>query len=94
MSIDGTANLHEADVVAQISKNKEAFTAVRQNMESKHWGKVVLMHDGAVVAIYNDDGDAYAIGCEKFGLGHFSIHRVGQQPVDFGIHSIMLQPRE
>lgn len=87
-----SVELHGADVVAELRKNKQAFNEIRQDMEGKHWGKTVLMHDGAVVAVYNDHGDAYMIGCEKFGLGKFSLHRVGQQPVDLGFHSILLNP--
>ena len=45
-------------------------------------------HDGAVAAIYNDGWDAYTIGCEKFGPGHFSLYQVGQRAIDFGIHSM------
>lgn len=85
-----SVELHGADVVAELKKNKEAFNDIREKVEGEHWGKTVLMHDGAVVAIYNDHDDAYMIGCEKFGLGKFSLHRVGQQPVDLGFHSILL----
>ena len=86
--------LHAADVVAELKKNKEAFNEIREQIEGEHWGKTVLMHDGAVVALYNDHDDAYMIGCEKFGLGKFSLHRVGQQPVDLGFHSILLSAKD
>ena len=88
-----TVEPHEPHVVAEIDKNQHAFDEIRQDMEGEHWGKTVLMHDGAVVAIYNDHGDAYTIGREKFGLGGFSLHLVGQQPVDLGFHAISLIPR-
>ena len=89
-----TVELHEPHVVAEINKNQKAFDKVKEKMEGEHWGKTVLMHDGAVAAIYNDHGDAYTIGCEKFGLGKFSLHLVGRQPVDLGFHAISLIPRE
>ena len=89
-----TVELHEAHVVAEINKNQKAFDEVREKMEGEHWGKTVLMHDGSVAAIYNDRGDAYTIGCEKFSLGGFSLHLVGQQPVDLGFHAISLSPRD
>ena len=79
---------HPPEVMAELRKNQEAYDAVRERMEAEHRGRVVLLHDGTVVAIYNDRGDAYAIGCEKFGLGHFSLHWVGQRPIDLGIHSM------
>lgn len=86
------ADLHPPDIVAELEKNKAAYDAVKDEMEAQHWGRVVLLHDGAVEAIYNDMGDAYDIGCEKFGLGHFSIYRVGQRPVEIGIHGMFLDP--
>ena len=51
-----TEGLHEPHILAEINKNQEAFDKVREAMEGGHWSKTVLMHDGAVVAIYNDHG--------------------------------------
>ena len=84
--------MHPPEVIAELKKNQEAYDAVKDGMESGHWGRTVLLHDGTVVAIYNDEGDAYAIGCEKFGLGCFSLHRVGERPVDLGFHAVSLRP--
>ena len=83
--------MHPPEVIAELKKNQDAYEAVRAAMETEHWGRTVLLHDGAVVAVYNDEGDAYSIGCEKFGLGKFSLHRVGQQPVDLGYQSLSLR---
>ena len=63
-------------------------TKYRQRMEREHFGRVALMHDGRIVEVYNDMGDAYSIGCEKFGLGNFSMKRIGQHPAHLGILSI------
>ena len=59
-------------------------------MEAEHWDRTVLLSDGEVVDVYNDEGDAYKIGCERFGPGRFSLHRVGERPVDLGIHAAAL----
>lgn len=83
--------MHPPEVLAELEKNEEAYEEVRNQMEAEHWGRTVLLHDGAVVAIYNDEGDAYAIGREKFGLGRFSLHQVGRQPIDLGFHALFLQ---
>ncbi len=56
----------------------------RQAMEREHFGRVALMHQGEVVGVYNDMGDAYSIGCEKYGLGNFSMKRIGQRPARLG----------
>ena len=82
--------MHSPEVIAELEKNQEAYDGVKDAMEAKHWGRVVLLSNGEVVAVYNDEGDAYDIGCEKFGLGRFSLHRVGERPVDLGIHAAVL----
>ena len=83
---EGTgAVMHPPKVIAELNKNRAAFDLVKGQMEAEHWGKTVLLHDGNVVAIYNDEGDAYDIGCEKFGEGRFSIHLAGERPVKPGI---------
>ena len=50
------------------------------------------MHDGEFVNAYNDESDAYSIACDKFGLGNFSLHRVGQKPVDLGFAAFGILP--
>ncbi len=82
--------LHDADVIAEMDKNWEAFKKIEKSMEMEHRGKTLLMRNGEVVDIFNDIGDAYKIGCEKFGLGRFSLQVVGQRPVDLGSHAISL----
>ena len=82
--------MHPPEVIAELKKNEEAYNLVKEQMETEHWGRTVLLHDGAVVAIYNDKGDAYDIGREKFGLGCFSLHSVGSRPIDLGFHALPL----
>ena len=85
--------MHPPEVLAAQKKNLEAYNSVKKDMEERHWGKTVLLHDGKVIAIYNDGGDAYSIACEKFVPGYFSLQRVGARPVDLGIHSAPLAAR-
>ena len=80
----------------QLERNWDAFKASRGELEEDHQGRTVLMHDGEIVAIYNDSGDAYEIGCEKFGLGNFSVETIGSQPKSLGFFTayIPAQPAE
>ncbi|MYH97241.1 MAG: hypothetical protein F4129_12135 [Acidimicrobiia bacterium] len=69
----------------QAQANYEVYVARHQEeMEREHRGKIVLMHEGEIVGIYNDDGDAYEIGCDKYGLGNFSAILIGANPIDLG----------
>lgn len=74
----------------QLEKNWKAYNAVKGEYESEHFGKTVLLHDGGIIAIYNDSGDAYKIGREKYGLGNFSVETVGEEPLSLGVFTICL----
>lgn len=78
-----------------ITQAEANFTAYveryKQELEEQHWGRIVLMHDGEIVGTYNDRGDAYSIGCEKYGLGNFSLQKIGQQPAQLGILTAAIQ---
>ena len=75
---------------SQLEKNRAAYNAIKEEMEAEHFGRAVLLHDGEIVEIYNDSGDAYAIGCEKFGLGNFSIEKIGEPPISLGVFTMCL----
>ncbi len=78
----------------QLDRNQAAYEAIRAKMEEKHIGRVVMMHDGEVVEVYNDGGDAYKIGREKYGLGNFSLVTVGEQPINLGFFTMFVEPVE
>ena len=80
--------VHSPEVIAELKKNQEAYEAARSEIEQEHWGRTVLLHDGAVAGIYNDLNDAYAIGCEKYGLGCFSLQEVGAKPIELGFQAL------
>ncbi|MYE53649.1 MAG: hypothetical protein F4X34_00435 [Chloroflexi bacterium] len=86
--------MHPAEVIAELKKNQAAFNKIKEEMEADNLGRTVLLHDGEVIDVYDDKGDAYDIACEKFGLGHFSLHLVGERPVGLGIHAAPLYNEE
>lgn len=79
---------------SQVDRNAEAYELIRKEIESKHMGRIVLMHDEKMVEVYNDSDDAYKIGCEKYGLGNFSLVNVGAKPIDLGYFTMFVKPRE
>ena len=76
--------MHSPEVMAELRKNRDAFEEVRLQLEAEHWGRTALYSNGVMIAIYNDEGDAYQIACEKFGPGCFSLQRIGARPIDLG----------
>ena len=77
------ASLHDL-AMAELRKNREAFNGMRHELERDHSGRIALLHGGELVSIFNDRGDAYFIGCERFGQGHFSIKKIGTPPASLG----------
>ena len=71
----------------QLEINWEAFNELKPNLEEDNFGRTALLHDGVLVAIYNDAGDAYDVGREKFGLGNFSIQTFGAKPKSLGFYT-------
>ena len=63
----------------QIKLNWETFIRVSDELRTKNMGRTALLHDGEIIAIYDEQIDAYTIGCEKFGLGDFSIQTFGEE---------------
>jgi len=76
------------DADKQIAQNNAVYNQKRKEIEASYLGKIILMHNGEIVNAYNDDGDAYSIGCEKYGLGNFSLHRVGEKPIELGFATL------
>lgn len=69
-------------------RNNEAYQHIKVELEEKHMGRFALMHDGGLVDIYDDSSEAYSKGCEKFGLGKFSIQAIGEEPISLGIFTL------
>ena len=76
----------------QLRNNEVAYERdYRQELERDHLGRTALMHDGEVVAVYDDPTDAYLTGYERWGLGGFSMKEIGQKPLELGIFSARLR---
>ena len=71
-----------------LKEHREAYEAVRQELEAKHMGCTALMHQGKVAGIYNDKIDAYRAGRDNYGLGNFTIKVIGEKPVYLGIQTM------
>ncbi|MCY4305665.1 MAG: hypothetical protein OXC62_12950 [Aestuariivita sp.] len=69
----------------QHKTNWEEFERLEKNIGYEDIGRTSLLHDGKLVAIYNDNDDAYQIGVEKFGAGNFSVQTFGEKPKSLGL---------
>ena len=72
--------------VTEARRNYRAYQEkYRDRLEREHPGRIAMLHNQELVSVYNDMGDAYSIGVEKYGLGNFSLQRIGQRPIELGI---------
>lgn len=70
----------------QASDNHAAFLERHQaRLEPEHSGKMALMHNGEVVEIVDDKDVAYELGLQRYGVGNFSLERIGSSPHSFGV---------
>ena len=76
------------------AKNIKAYEAIRHQLEVNHMGRTALLHEGNLDNIYDTNRDAYSIGCEKYGLGHFTLMTIGERPIDLGIHTLCVPEGE
>ena len=73
-------------VASQARSNYAAYKERhRETLERDHPGRIAWLHDAEVVSIWNDMGDAYQVGCSQYGLGNFSLQRIGEPPANLGI---------
>ena len=78
----------------QLQRNWAAFQALPDSVKAENMGRTALLHDGELIAIYNDSGDAYSIGVEKYGLGDFSIETFGEKPKSLGFFTAYVNADE
>ena len=77
---------HKEGVASQARSNYEAYIKrYREELERNQTGRIALLHDEELISLWNDMDDAYQTGCDKYGLGNFSLQQIGARPVDLGI---------
>lgn len=81
----------DASHATQVQDNHAAYDAsYREALERDHPGRVALMHDGELIEVFGHAETAYALGCERYGLGNFSYVRIGERPVEIGAIALLL----
>ena len=67
----------------QLNVNYEAFLAELPSVLEEHRGRYALMRDGNITAFFDSYHDALTTGCKIFSDSIFSVHQVGDMPIDF-----------
>ena len=67
--------------MAEITQEIAAFTKMKDDLEKKHMGKWVIIHDGKLEGTFEAFEGAAEKAVEKFGAGPYLIRQVGAPPV-------------
>jgi hypothetical protein len=65
---------------ATLLDNISAYDALRDVLETEHYGKWVLFHDRELIGGYDDFQDIANEAVTRFGRGPYLIRRVGAPP--------------
>ncbi len=67
--------------MSDIDKELTAYEAIRDDLESRHMGKWVLIHDQKFVDVYDSFEAAAENAVRLFGGGPYLIRQIGAPPV-------------
>ncbi len=76
-----------ADLTSEIA----AYERMRNDLESQHMGKWVLVHDGQLEGVYDSFEEAAESAVKRFGRGPYLIRQVGAAPISLPA-SVMYRP--
>ena len=67
--------------MASVESEIQAYEAMSRELEQKHMGKWVLVHDGKLVAVFDSFELAAEDAVQRFGRGPYLIRQVGAPPI-------------
>jgi hypothetical protein len=67
--------------VSEIDREIAAYDAIRNDLEARHMGKWVLLHDCKLIEVYDSFENAAEDAVRRFGSGPYLIRQVGAPPV-------------
>ena len=72
------------EAMDEVRKNIKIYEMMKEELERDHMGKVALFHHGGFIRTFDDYDHAYQFGCDEYGLGHFSVKKIGERPLNMG----------
>ena len=68
--------------MAELKKDMEAYERLRQQLETEHFGKWVVIHNQKLVGVFQDFDSAANDAVQKFGRGPYHIRQVGDHLIE------------
>ena len=79
------------DAASQVESNYAIYLdKYKDEAERYHKGEVALMVNCEIIEYFPTASDAYDAGCERYGLGNFSIQEIGAAPIGLGAQTLEL----
>ncbi len=76
---------------SQVESNHAIYLKqYKAEAERDHKGEVALMVDGEIRDFFPTASAAYTAGHDQYGLGNFSIHEIGADPIGLGAQTLAL----
>lgn len=75
----------------EIDKEIAAYEEMKEHLESEYMGKWVLVHEGKLIAVFDEFEAAAEDSVKRFGRGPFLLRQVGAPPVSMPA-SVMYHP--
>ncbi len=67
--------------MATVDSDIAAYDTMRSDLEERHMGKWVVLHEGGLIAVYDSFDDAATNAVARFGRGPYLIRQVGAPSV-------------
>ena len=68
-------------IMIELDREIAAYETMRADLENRHMGEWVLVHDEKLFGIYPSFDDAAQVAVKEFGRGPYLIRQIGAAPV-------------
>ena len=79
-------------MAATLAENMQVYEDLRENLEAKHFGKWVLIHDQVLVGVYDDFQKVAEDAVKRFDRGPYHIRQVGAPDITPMPASLIYRP--
>ncbi len=67
--------------MSTLTEEISAYEGMRDTLETDHFGKWALVHDGELVDVFDEFENAADEATRKFGKGPYLIRKIGEGPM-------------
>lgn len=72
---------HMGTAMIELDREIAAYGTMQADLENRHMGEWVLVHDEGLIGVFPTFEDAAAVAVARFGRGPYLIRQIGAPPV-------------